>query len=54
MKGSTTPLARAVAIAPSTAFPPRFRISTPASAARGCMAVTMPFSAEASVLVVRC
>ncbi len=53
MKGSTTPLASAVAMAASTALPPRFRISTPASAASGCIAVTMPFPAEASALLVR-
>src|SRR5258708_11839796 len=46
--GSTTPIAKAVATAASTALPPARSISSPAAAASGCMAVTMPCSATAS------
>src|SRR5439155_3019450 len=45
-----TPIARAVATAASTALPPACRISSPASAANGCIAVIMPCSATASRL----
>ena len=48
--GSTTEMAKPVATAASTAFPPLRSISRPASAARGCMAVTTPFAATTSSL----
>src|SRR4051812_40922840 len=47
-RGSTTPLANAAATAASTALPPACKISRPASAAGGCLAVTMPWLAIAS------
>ena len=50
MKGSTTPTAKAAATAASAALPPRWRISTPASAASGCMAVTRPPATATSLL----
>ena len=40
--GSTTPSASMVAMAASVALPPARRISTPAAAARGSAALTMP------------
>src|SRR5580704_6376747 len=40
--GLATPTASAVAAAASTALPPAFRILTPASAASGCSAATIP------------
>src|SRR5687768_11234109 len=40
--GSTTPAAKAVATAASTAFPPRSSMSAPARAARMCLAATTP------------
>ena len=40
--GSTTPMAKAVAITASMALPPRSRISTPASAASGLPQATAP------------
>src|SRR5215831_2200017 len=50
MKGSTTPMANAVAIAASMALPPRARMSAPTCAASGCMEVTMPARLTASLL----
>lgn len=41
--GSTTVRQAAVAMAASMAFPPFFRISSPACAANGCDVATMPF-----------
>ncbi len=41
--GSTTPIIAFVAIAASTAFPPLSRIRTPACAASGDSAATIPF-----------
>ena len=49
VNGSTTPITKAAPTAASTAFPPSWRICTPASAARRCSAVTMPLFAAASV-----
>src|SRR5690242_12691676 len=49
VNGSTTFITNAAAIAPSTAFPPSRMTSTPASAARGCSAVTIPCAATGSV-----
>jgi hypothetical protein len=40
--GSITPTAAFVAIAASTALPPRSRISVPARAASGCDEATIP------------
>jgi hypothetical protein len=40
--GSTTVCTTAQAIAASTALPPRFKASAPASTASGCGAQTMP------------
>ncbi len=40
--GATTPIAALTAIAASTAFPPRSRILTPACAANGDSAATIP------------
>ncbi len=41
--GATTPIIALVAIAASTALPPDSRIRTPACAARGDSAATIPF-----------
>src|SRR5262249_42724724 len=41
-EGLATPTASAVAAAASIALPPAFRIFTPASAASGCSAATIP------------
>src|SRR4249919_1012986 len=41
--GSTRPITALVAIAASTALPPRSRICTPARAANGWLAATMPY-----------
>src|SRR5208283_4502216 len=41
-EGLATPTASAVAAAASTALPPAFKIFTPASAASGCSAATIP------------
>ncbi len=49
VKGSTTPITNAAATAASTALPPSRSISTPASAARWCSAVTIPSRATGSV-----
>ncbi len=49
VKGSTTPITNAAATAASTALPPSRSISTPASAARWCSAVTIASRARASV-----
>ena len=51
VSGSTTPIAMPAATAASTAFPPSWRISRPASAPRWCSAVTMPLRATGSVLL---
>src|SRR5437762_11480485 len=44
--GSTTASAKAVATAASTALPPRFRISTPASEPSSSSVATMPWLAR--------
>ena len=41
--GSTTPWAKAHAMAASTAFPPALRISAPASVDSGCAATIIAF-----------
>ena len=41
--GSTRPITALVAMAASTALPPRSRICTPARAASGWLAATMPY-----------
>jgi hypothetical protein len=43
ISGSTTPITALAAIAASTAVPPRSRICTPARAASGWLAATMPY-----------
>src|SRR5258708_6926505 len=46
--GSMRPMAALVAMAASTAFPPRLRISRPICAACGCVVATIPCSAMVS------
>src|SRR5262245_48244860 len=53
MNGSTTVMAKAVATAASTAFPPFMSTAAPTSAPRGCSAVTSPRGARGVSLVTR-
>ena len=46
MKGSTTVMANAVAIAASTALPPASRMAAPTRAPTGCSAATIPRGAS--------